>query len=198
MPAGMAARQELRGQRPEPLAPGARVDGSSHVEEAGEDTSDVRFDDRDRLVEGEGGDSIGRVAPDSWEITNRINIAGECAAMFVHDGAGRRAKVSGPRIVAESLPGMEDIVFGGAGQRGKIGESPEPLIIIRDNRCDLGLLEHEFGDQNRVGIGGTPPGKIAAVLAVPRMEDAAEGRSVRKRIQANEETSNACRLTSNA
>ncbi len=172
--AGALAWQELRGGRPEPLAPGVRIDGSLHIQQAGEDTGDVRFDDGDRLVEGEGGDRIGCVAADSREITNRFRVSWECAAMFFHDGNGRGAKISGARIVAEPLPGVENVVFRSGGQRREIGESPEPLIIIRDDRGDLGLLEHKFRDEDRVGIGRVPPGKIAAIFAVPGKESAPE------------------------
>ena len=56
--AGVAAWDELRGDGPKPLASGARVDRRLQVEDAGEDAGDVRFDDRDRLVEGEGGDGV--------------------------------------------------------------------------------------------------------------------------------------------
>ena len=31
--------------------------------------------------------------------------------MFFHDGYGSRPKVSGARVVAEALPGVEDVVF---------------------------------------------------------------------------------------
>ena len=40
-------------------------------------------------------------------------------------------------------------------------------MIIRNNAGDLGLLEHEFRDENSVGIAGLTPGQIAAVPAVP-------------------------------
>ena len=56
--AGVAAWDELCGDGPKPLASGARVDRRLQVEDAGEDAGDVRFDDRDRLVEGEGGDGV--------------------------------------------------------------------------------------------------------------------------------------------
>src|SRR5438477_12383252 len=62
---------------------------------------------------------------------------------------------------------MENFPLGGRSERGKIGEAPHPLIIIRDDGSDLGLLEHDLGDEDRVGITSTAPWEIAAVLTVP-------------------------------
>lgn len=66
--AGVAAWDELRSDGPKPLASGARVDRRLQVEDAGEDAGDVRFDDRDRLVEGEGGDGVRGVASNSRKL----------------------------------------------------------------------------------------------------------------------------------
>ena len=47
-------------------------------------------------------------------------------------------------------------------------------MIIRYDRGDLGLLEHEFGDEDCVRIASPAPGKIAAVAAVPAQKRPAE------------------------
>ncbi len=52
-------------------------------------------------------------------------------------------------------------------ERREVREPPEPLIIIRDNGGNLGLLEHEFGDEDGVGIASLTPRELAAVLMVP-------------------------------
>ncbi len=46
-------------------------------------------------------------------------------------------------------------------------EAAEPLIIIRDNGGNLGLLEHELGDEDGVGIASLAPGEGATVPMVP-------------------------------
>ena len=43
----------------------------------------------------------------------------------------------------------------------------QPPIIVRDDGSSLGLLEHDFGDQDGVGIVGLAPGKIAFALVEP-------------------------------
>jgi hypothetical protein len=94
--------------------------------------------------------------------------------MFFHHGDGSRTEVSGARVIAKALPGAKDLLFGSSRQGGEIGETPQPLIIIREDGGDLRLLEHELGDEDSVGIAGAAPGEIAAVLAVPGAERAPE------------------------
>ncbi len=54
--------------------------------------------------------------------------------------------------------------------RAGIGEAPEPVIIIRDNRGNLRLLEHDLGDEDGVGVASLAPRKNAAVLVIPVRE----------------------------
>jgi hypothetical protein len=69
---------------------------------------------------------------------------------------------------------VQNLVFGSCGQSSEIRETPHPFIIIWDDDGDLGLLEHELGNEDGVGIGGAAPGKIPAVVAVPVQEGAPE------------------------
>ena len=87
---------------------------------------------------------------------------------------GCGVEISCPRIVAEALPGMQDVVFRCARECGEIGEAAEPVIIIRQGRGDLCLLEHELGDEDGVRIASASPRKIAAVFSIPAQENASE------------------------
>ena len=62
---------------------------------------------------------------------------------------------------------MEDVTFRSPGDRSEIREAPEPLIIIRDNRRNLRLLEHDLGDEDGVGVASLAPRKNAAVVVIP-------------------------------
>ncbi len=177
MAAGIAARKELRRGGPKLFAPGACIDRRLDMEQAREDACGVGFDDRHRLVEGERGHGIGGVPADSRQMPNQFHISRKRAAMFFNDGDGGGAEISGAGVVAKALPGVEHVVFGGGGERGEVREAPEPLIIIRDNGGDLGLLEHEFGDEDGVGIGGAAPGESAGVFPVPGKERTPKRRS---------------------
>ena len=172
--AGVAAWDELRGDGPKPLASGARVDGRLQVEDAGKDAGDIGFDDRDRLVEGECGDGVRCVTANSRKFPDRFRVSRKSATMFFHYRDGSGPEISGSVVVAEPLPGVKDVIFGSGGEGGEIGEAAEPLIIISDDGSYLGLLEHELGDEDGVGIGAMAPGKIAEIFAVPGKERAPE------------------------
>ncbi len=76
-------------------------------------------------------------------------------------------QIARPRVIAEALPRVEDVIFRSPSKRREIGEAAEPLIIIRDNGGNLGLLEHKLGDEDSVGIASLTPRELAAVLMVP-------------------------------
>jgi hypothetical protein len=50
----------------------------------------------------------------------------------------------------------------------------EPVVVGLHPR-DLGLLEHELGHDDVIGIPGVTPGKVAAVPAVPSQQATPEG-----------------------
>ena len=76
-------------------------------------------------------------------------------------------EIAGAIVIAEALPRVQDIVFRCGGERRKIREAAEPLIIIRSDGGDLGLLEHELGDENGVGVVRAAPRQIATGLTKP-------------------------------
>ena len=174
--AGIFLRQEPGRPGPKPLATGTGVDRSLQIKETGQDAGDVRFDDRDCLAESEGCYGVGGVASDTRQRANRIRRAWETPSMLLHNGQCGRPEISRTGIIAEPLPGMENVVLRGRGESGNGGEAAQPFIIIRNDRRDLGLLEHEFGNEDRVGIIGPAPWEIAAIRAVPGEKPAAEGR----------------------
>ena len=77
-------------------------------------------------------------------------------------------------LIAESLPGVVDGSFLRPRERGKIREAIEPALIVGNNGRDLGLLEHEFRDQNRVGVVGATPWKIPTPEPEPTVQAASK------------------------
>ena len=127
----------------------------------------VGFDDRDWPIKGERCDGIGRVTADAGQCSHRRETAREPATTPVLHGYRNRVQIARPRIIAQALPRVEDVTFRSPSQRGEIRETPEPLIIIRDNRGNLRLLEHDLGHENGVGVASLAPRKNAAVLVIP-------------------------------
>ena len=155
------------GALPELFPSSGSIDRAVKIKQARQNASSVGFDNRNWLIKGERGEGIGSVTPDAGHRANCGEIVRKSGAVLsVHDFSGCM-KIAGPRVVAETLPRVEDVTFRSPSQRAKIREPAEPLIIIRDNGGNLGLLEHELGDENGVGIARVTPGKIPAVLAIP-------------------------------
>ena len=54
-------------------------------------------------------------------------------------------------------------------------KSADPVMIIRNNRIDSCLLQHDFGNPNFVGIRGFSPREVAGMLSIPRIDTSREG-----------------------
>ena len=76
-------------------------------------------------------------------------------------------KISRSRIITEAFPGAQNLRFSRGGKRADGGKPVQPPIIVWDDGSSLGLLEHDFGNQDGVGIVGLAPGKIAFALVEP-------------------------------
>jgi hypothetical protein len=87
--------------------------------------------------------------------------------MVALDDFRNRMQIASSRVIAESLPRVEDVTFRSPGQGGEIGEAAEPRLIIRDNGGNLSLLEHELRNEDGVWIASLAPWQGAAMAAVP-------------------------------
>jgi len=105
------AGDKLRGTRPEFFAADCRIDRGAHVEQSGQDTRAIRFDDWDRLIESKGCDCVCYIAANAGQFANRRNITRQDPAVLIPHNPGSGTKVSRPAVVAESLPGAEDVVL---------------------------------------------------------------------------------------
>ena len=76
-------------------------------------------------------------------------------------------KISRSRIITEAFPGAQNLRFSRGGKRADGGKPAQPSIIVRNDGSDLGLLEHDFGNENGVRIAGLAPGEIAFALVEP-------------------------------
>jgi hypothetical protein len=76
-------------------------------------------------------------------------------------------KISRSRIITEAFPGAQNLRFSRGRKRADGRKPVQPPIIVRDDGSSLGLLEHDFGNQDRVGIVGLAPGQIAFAFMEP-------------------------------
>ena len=75
--------------------------------------------------------------------------------------------MAGARVVAEVLPGLEDVVLAGPCEGLHIGEALEKPLVVGDDGVDPGLLEHDLGNPGSVGIDRLAPGQVPLVCPVP-------------------------------
>lgn len=159
---------------PEHSATACLVDRSPEIEEPRQHAGGVRFNNRNRLIEGEDGDGVRGVFSDARQLPHALGLVRKTATMSIFDDLGGGVKISRPRVVTETLPGAQDVIFRSARQSGEVGEAFEPLVIVRANGGHLSLLKHELGDKNRVGIARVTPRQIAPVVAIPTQKRAPE------------------------
>ena len=176
---------------PDSFASSAGVDGLLVIVNAGEQARDVCIDDRHGLIKSESCDGVCGVTADAGKIANRGWTDRQSATMSISHNFRGGVQMSSACIIAESLPGVQDVIFRGSGQGAEIGEPTEPVIIIWDHGSDLCLLEHELGHEDAVRIAGVAPGKIAAMATMPAKKRLAEGADVFWRHQDLQQTFNA-------
>jgi len=84
-----------------------------------------------------------------------------------HDLARPAMEMARAPVIAEPGPGRQHVVERRRGQGGEAGEASHPALVIRHRRRDTGLLQHHFGDPDRIGIAGPSPREVAPISAVP-------------------------------
>src|SRR5262249_16125881 len=105
-------------------------------------------------------------------------------------------QIAGARVVAQAAPQREDVVLGGGLQIGDRRESRLESLVVRNQRLGAGVLQHDFGDPDPIGVGGAAPGKIAVPAAVPRGQRAPDVYSITRSHSAT--TAKSCGSTSQA
>ena len=131
---------------------------------------DVAIDYGDGLVVGEAGDGGGSVGTDARKLAEILCGGGHDAAVVVDDGLGGFMQHAGAAVVAEAAPKGEHILLVGFGEGLKGRKALEEGGVALDDHGDAGLLEHDFGDPDRVRIIGVPPGEITLAALIPSEE----------------------------
>jgi hypothetical protein len=155
---------------PELLGPRAGIDRDVNIEYSRNNPRYVYFNNRNRPVECERCHCIRDVAADAGKLLQRFRISRQIATVLPNDNLCGGMKISRSAVIAESLPGVQHFVLRCGGESGKVWEPIQPAIIIRTHGADLGLLKHDLGNEDGVGITGSAPRKIAAVFRVPTQQ----------------------------
>ena len=135
-----------------------------------QDPAHVGIDRWLRPPEREAGDRACRVRADAGQGAELRGIFGQIASVPRHHLAGRQVETPGSRVVSHSLPGLENLVEAGGGERRKGGEAVEEPLVVRGHRPDARLLCHHLPDPHAIRIGLTAPGHVAIASPVPRQQ----------------------------
>src|SRR5580704_18325263 len=79
-------------------------------------------------------------------------------------------EIAGAGVITEAGPKFEDVLLPGARERFDGGEASKKTVVVGNHSGDAGLLQHDFGDPDAVGIAAAAPGEIAAMAAKPGEE----------------------------
>ena len=138
--------------------------------EATEDPGDISIESRSRNSERNARNGSGRVVTNAREFLKFQRVGRKLAVGATEYGFGQSVEKARPTIVAEAFPMAEDGSAGCTGQRGPIGKSFQPTIVIRKNRGDTGLLGHELRNRDVVRGGGGAPWKGSLVFIKPSIK----------------------------
>ena len=128
------------------------------------DPADVGLDEHHRLVEGEGGQGPGGGLADAGKGAEGVNRVGEASVKLRHHPPGDAHKGQGAAVVPQSLPGGHDVPQGGPGQGPNVGEGMDKGLILEGHAFHLGLLQHDFGNEDVIGVSGGPPGQLPPLV----------------------------------
>ncbi len=124
-----------------------------------------------RCAEGDGGDRRGRVGADARQLAQLLLRRGELAGEALGDDAGAGVQIAGAAVVAEARPRGEHVVERGRGECRNRRPARQEALVEGDDGCHGGLLQHDLGQPDRVGVGHAPrrrpPGQIAPLAVVP-------------------------------
>jgi len=96
---------------PECFSTSRSIDRVVEIKQTRQNASNVGFDDRDWLIEGERRDSIGGVTADARQSSHCRDTSRKVAAAPVLHCFRDRPQIARPRVITEALPCVEDVTF---------------------------------------------------------------------------------------
>ena len=148
-----------------------------------EDARDVGLRGRDAAPVRQGRDGRRDVLPEPGQRPEGLRVLGKSPAVFPNHLPRRAAEISRPRVVPESRPRGENGLLPRAREGPHVGEARQEALVPGPHRADRGLLQHDLGDPDPIGVARPAPGQGPLLIAVPGEEEIAEGASRRLRLR---------------
>ena len=112
--------------------------------------------------------------PTPGRARSAASSCGTTPAVVGHHGRRRPVQVQRPPVVAQPRPQADHRRRSRRGAGRRRGEGGQEALVVRHDAVDLGLLQHDLGDEDRPGVTGVPPGQVAPVLLAPLQQAAPE------------------------
>ncbi len=151
-----------------PAAAGAEI--AVNGSEASEDASDVTIENGKFFFVGNAENGGSGVGTDAGEGESFFFCLWKDPTMIRDDFLSGFLKISRARIVAESRPEAKNFFLRGFRERLHGGGSERKAFVIGDDGSDAGLLEHDFGEPDVIGIFVAAPREVALELREPGEE----------------------------
>ena len=153
-----------------PLFGGRRGDVPLVSRDPGSHPQHVAVHRRDGEAEGDGGDGPGGVVPHAGQGADLLIGGGKDSSVLLHDLTGSPLQVSGPAVIAQSLPQLHQCVLRDGSQVGHRRQSLQKAAVVVQHSGHPGLLEHDLRHPHPVGRGVAAPGQHPGVLPVPQQQ----------------------------
>ena len=128
---------------------------------------DVAIDNGGGFAKGDTGDCCRSVRADTRQLAECGRRLWQVSVVFGNDNFGPFMQKSRPAVIAKTAPGSEDFVFGCGGEGFNRRETGHPVSVMVEHGGDAGLLEHNFGDPDGVGVASAAPRKVPFLDAEP-------------------------------
>ena len=173
-----ARGEKIDGAIPDCFAASGGIDRLAHIEQTRHDARDICFDQWNGSIERKCRNGVRRVTPDPRKRAKIVDLVRQHSAVLTENDFCESMQIARSGVVTQSLPAVENAGLRSKREGGKIGEAAKPLIVIRKDGGDLGLLKHELGNEDRVGVADPPPRQVAPVSAIPTQKGATEAANV--------------------
>ena len=160
---------------------GRRADVRIVSGEPGQHPHDVAVHGGRRLSEGDGGDGPCGIFAHPGEGEQRVVVRGKDTAEIAADDLCGLLQVSGPVVVPQPLPQLQQRILLRLRQRQHVRQALHEAFIVLQHRRHTGLLEHDLRHQHVIGGGITAPGQGPGVLPVPQQQRQGQLRQRRHR-----------------
>ena len=174
--AGAFGRHETRGEPPN-LGLGRGQFGGDGVEPRHHPLH-VAVDRRGRRVKRDRRDRRRRVGADAGQRGERRLALWKVSAMALDYGLGAGVQMPRARVIAEPGPELEHVLERRRRERAHARPARGKAREIGYDRLGRGLLQHDLGEPDAIGVGPftgqRAPGKLAAMAVVPGQEIGAE------------------------